>query len=115
VIFNRLIYGPDSNRADQVTPFEGELFLDFTVPGVLIGYALIGVAIAKVQRRFEGARDAFESYAWQYGAIWIGFLAVGSLAVFTQIALYFFWPVLAYALLRIRRASGRTSTASVAM
>jgi hypothetical protein len=114
-IFNRQIYGPRTHQADQVTPFEGELFLDFTLPGVLIGYALIGLAIAKLQRAFERARDAFESYAWQYVAIWVGFLAVGSLAVFTQIALYFFWPLLAYALLRSRRESGRTSTASVAM
>jgi hypothetical protein len=102
VIYNHAIYGQDSDTADQVIPFEGELFLDFALPGVVVGYLILGLAIAKVQRAFELAPDAFANYAWQYGAIWIGFLAVGSLAVFTQIALYFFWPLIAYALLRPR-------------
>jgi hypothetical protein len=101
-IYNRLIYGQSSSVTDQIVPFEGELFLDYALAGVVAGYLLLGWAVARVQRGFERARDAFTVFAWQYGAVWLAFLVVGSIAVFSQIALYFFWPVLVYALLRDR-------------
>jgi hypothetical protein len=100
VIFNHLIYGRTSNITDQNVPFQGELFLDFTLPGVIFGYIGLGFAFRWLQRRFEVADGAFSAFAWQYSAIWTSFLVFGSLAIFTQTAIYFFWPIVIFSLLR---------------
>jgi hypothetical protein len=100
-IYNDAVYGP-IGRGDLVTPFQGELFLDFTFGGVAAGYLILGLLISRVQRSFERAPEAFAAYVWQYAGIWLGFLVIGSLAVVSQIAIYFFWPALVYALLRQR-------------
>ena len=96
-VYNRLIYGNGTTR-DQVAPFEGELFLDFTFPGVLLGFAVVGFVIGRLQQAFERARSAFAAFVWQYVAIWIGFLVLGSIAVTSQITIYFFWPFIVFAL-----------------
>jgi hypothetical protein len=101
-IYNHLIYGAQSTDTDQVTPFQGELFLDFALPGVMIGYALLALAVGWLQRGFEQAKSAFGLFAWQYVATWLALLVIGSLAVFSQVALYFFWPIAVYGLLRSR-------------
>jgi len=102
VIYNRLIYG-DLGVTDQIVPFQGELFLDFAWGGVLAGYILLGLLVSRLQLAFERASSAFAAFATQYAAIWVAFLVIGSLAVVTQIAIYFFWPILAFAFLRSDR------------
>jgi hypothetical protein len=99
VVYNRLVYGRSGNL-DQVVPFQGELFLDFTFPGVLVAYLGLGFLVARVQRSFERSRTAFNAFAFQYSAVWLGFLVIGSLAVVSQVVIYFFGPVAAYAALR---------------
>ncbi len=101
-IYNHLIYGEQSSDTDQLVPFQGELFLDFTLPGVMAGYACLALAVGRLQRGFERAKSAFGAFAWQYVAIWVAFLVIGGLAVFSQVALYFFWPIVIYDLLRTR-------------
>ncbi len=101
-IYNHLIYGEQSSDTDQVVPVQGELFLDFTLPGVVAGYLCLALAVGGLQRGFERAKSAFGAFAWQYVATWVAFLVIGGLAVFSQVALYFFWPILVYGLLRTR-------------
>jgi hypothetical protein len=101
VLFNRLIYG-DQPVGDQIVPFQGELFLDFAYFGVVAGFGLFGLVLARVQSAFVAAADAFAAFAWQYAATWLGFLVIGSLAVVSQIAIYFSWPLLVFAWLRKR-------------
>jgi hypothetical protein len=107
VIFNHLIYGKQATTTDQNAPFQGELFLDFTLPGVIAGYISLGLVVRSLQRWFRTSRSAFDAFAWQYGAIWVSFLVIGSLAVFSQMAIYFFWPVVLYSLLRSRPPARR--------
>ena len=91
-LFNEQIYGPGSPQKDQIVPFAGELFLDFTYPGVFVGYLLLGMLAASLQRRFDRAEEALTAFVWQYACIWIGFLVIGSAEVTSQQLIYFFWP-----------------------
>jgi hypothetical protein len=91
-IYNRLVYGIKP-FLDQVIPATGELFLNFHVPGVLLGFFLVGTAVAAMQRRFVHAPTSAQAFVWQYAATWIAFLVVGSFAVVSQVLLYFFWPI----------------------
>lgn len=102
VIYNHLIYGQRSSDTDQVAPFQGELFMDFTFAGVVAGFLCLGLALRRLQSAFERTKRAFAAFALQYCAIWVGFLVIGSLAVFSQIAIYFFWPIIIFSLLKPR-------------
>lgn len=99
-VYNRLIYGSGTTFQDQVVPLQGELYINFLLPGLLAGYLLLGMLVGWLQDRFADAQSALTAFCWQYAATWIAFLAVGSLAVVSQIFVYFFWPV--YAMLAVR-------------
>lgn len=94
-LYNLMVYG-DSSIADQILPFQGELYLNFHVVGVIVGFALLGAAIAALQRRFVTERAAFVRYACLYASVWLSFLSVGSLAAVSQIFIYFGWPFYLY-------------------
>ena len=93
-IFNHLIYGSASSNADQVIPFQGELLLDFSYIGVVLGFVALGFAVHEVDRRFLLSGSSLEAFAWQYAGVWLGFLVVGSIEVVSQVTLYFFWPLI---------------------
>ena len=101
-IYNHLIYGARSTTVDQIAPFQGELFMDFTIPGVMAGYLCLALGLTQLQRGFERSTSAITAFACQYSAIWLGFLVIGSLAVFSQILIYFFWPIAVFGLLKPR-------------
>jgi hypothetical protein len=92
-ILNRLIY-QDPDNADQVIPYDAELYINFHVAGVLAGYALLGWLVRYVQGRFLAAPRAVESYAWLLLGLWAVF--PGSLPVLSQMCVYFFWPIYLY-------------------
>ncbi|MHB8490374.1 MAG: hypothetical protein ACYDCS_09230 [Candidatus Dormibacteria bacterium] len=92
-IYNKMIYGT-SLVADQIIPFEGELFLNFSIPGVLLGFALLGAAIAALDRRAKTAKSSYGTYAAQYVGLWTGFLVIGSVGVLSQVLLYLCAPIL---------------------
>jgi Mycoplasma MFS transporter len=96
-IYNRLIYG-SAEINDQVIPFQGELFINFHLPGVIIGYLLLGLVMQHLQRGFERAPTSLQAFSWQYAATWTAYLVAGSVAVLSQIFIYFFWPIYALAL-----------------
>jgi hypothetical protein len=90
-IYNRSIYGV-SGVTDQVVPFQGELFWNFGPMGVAIGFLFLGAIVSRLQFAFERARSALTAYMVLYLSVWLGFLVIGSLAVVSQIIIYFMWP-----------------------
>jgi hypothetical protein len=50
-----------------------------------------------LQRRFLEAPTALQSFVWQYTATWLAFLVIGSIAVVSQVLIYFFLPIYALA------------------
>lgn len=92
-IFNELIYG-DTESVDQVVPLDGELYINFHLVGVVLGYVLLGCYLAWLQGKFLVAPNPLESYAWVMMALWTVF--PGSLSVTSQIYVYSFWPIYAY-------------------
>jgi hypothetical protein len=83
--------------------------MDLRLPGVVIGFFLLGALTARLQHRFELGTTALELYVVQFASMWISFLIIGSLEVVSQIFVYFFWPIyflLAFEWLRRRRKGG---------
>jgi oligosaccharide repeat unit polymerase len=102
-IYNNLIYGTPEIQ-DQVVPFQGELFLDFHILGVIAGYVLLGWITCKLQRKFQRSKSSVELYIWQCIAIWVSFLIFGSISVVSQIFIYSFWSFYLYmCVLHLRR------------
>ena len=62
--YNELVYG-SANVVDQIIPFQGELFINFHLPGVLLGFFLLGVSIRWLQGRFDRAPTVLQAFAWQ--------------------------------------------------
>jgi hypothetical protein len=94
-LYNNLIY-QDPRIMDQVVPFAGELFINFHVFGLLAGFGLVGMIIAKLQRAFLHAQNTFEAYVIFLLSVWVAFLIPGSIAVTSQILMFSLWPVYAY-------------------
>jgi hypothetical protein len=107
-IYNYMIYGPGAIY-DQVIPFIGELFINLHLPGVVLGYAGLGVATSYLQKRFMGSSEAFEIYCWMFAAVWLLFLVYGSIAALSQICVYSGWPIYVFFIWR-RRAGIRMQT-----
>jgi hypothetical protein len=95
-IYNQAIYG-NSGIEDQIVPFQGELFINFHLVGVVAAFFGLGLAIGILQRLFENVRTAFAGFAIHYVAMWTGMLIVWSLAVLSQILVYFCWPIYVFA------------------
>jgi hypothetical protein len=91
--FNRMIYG-DLPAHDQIIPFAGELFMNFYWAGVILGYVLLGAAVAALQRGFLAAPTAVQAFAWQYAAVWVASLVLGGILPVSQFFVSFFWPVI---------------------
>lgn len=100
VLYNGLIYG-EPDIIDQLIPAHGELFINFHVPGVMLGFLLIGWVTAKGQRAFVRAANSFEAVAYFFMTAWWLFLVSGSVTVVSQIFLYSMWPVYLYSLTRV--------------
>jgi O-antigen polysaccharide polymerase Wzy len=95
VIYNEMIYGT-TDIFDQIIPFSGEMFLNFGFLGVIAGFCFLGIVAHRLQRGFESAPSLFEAYIWQYAAIWVLFLTIGSISVVSQVCFYFAWPIYLY-------------------
>jgi len=95
VIYNEMIYG-NTGVIDQIIPFEGELFMNFHLFGIVVGYGILGHVAFRLQRAFEQSASAIKCFISIYTAYWILFLIQGSLAVVSQIFVYFFWPIYFY-------------------
>ena len=90
--------------------------MDFGVPGVIIGFLVLGALIARMQSIFERSETALGLYVTQYTAMWVSFLIIGSLEVVSQIFVFFFWPIyvlVGFEILRRRPINGLGSDASL--
>jgi hypothetical protein len=94
-IYNQMIYGTPY-IFDQILPFCGEMFLNFHIFGVVLGFCLLAVVTHRLQLLFASATNSIDVYIWQYTAVWVLFLIIGSISVVTQTLFYFFWPVYLY-------------------
>jgi hypothetical protein len=92
MIYNEMIYGTPA-IFDQVIPFSSEMFLNFQVFGIIAGFCFLGAVASWLQRGFERATTSLEIYIWQYSAVWVLFLIIGSISVAVQILFYFYWPI----------------------
>ena len=102
VVYNQALYGV-STIADQIIPFDAELFANFHIPGVLVGFFGFGVALAKAELWFDSVGSTFGAFVIQYISVWGAMLSTWSLSVFVQILFYFLGPVYLYlALLQVR-------------
>jgi hypothetical protein len=91
-IFNRTIYN-DYGYTDQIIPLQGELFINFHLPGVVAGFFALGLMIGEFQRRSQATQSAFAAFCINYVALWASMMVVWSLSVFAQILIYFCWPI----------------------
>ena len=98
VIFNASIYG-EMDVFDQIIAYDSELYINFLVPGVVVGYFFLGWLLTRFQSRFLQATNPVESYAWLLLALWTVF--PGSIAVTSQSYFYSFWPIYLYALIKL--------------
>ena len=80
---------------DQILGFGAELYWNFGIPGIVVGYFLLGFAVRRFDDRVEAAADALASYSWSYCGTWVAFTAINSISVLAQIITYFFSPVFA--------------------
>ena len=110
-IYNRMIYG-QLDVQDQIAPFQGETFLDFHIVGLFFGFAFLGWLTFKLQTAFAQSESSFEIFTWQYFSVWTCFLIFGSLAVVSQIFIYFCWPFYLYFILSplLLRSTVNTAT-----
>lgn len=107
-IFNQLIYG-EADVLDQNFHYDAELYLNFQLAGVFLGYLLLGFIQHFLQIRFRNAKKPITSYAWLIIGTWTMF--PGSLPVLSQICIYSFWPIYAYAIIeRIRNEPANFET-----
>jgi len=88
-------------REDQPAPFVGELYLDFSVFGVVLGHVAVGALTAALQNRFVLAAEPLELYILQFTSLCCSYFIVCGMAEVTQFATYLFWPV--YCLLLFRK------------
>jgi len=107
-LYNEMIYGKNGNN-DQIIPFQGELYLNFHIPGIAVGFWLLGVVTAGLQYALKKASTSLEIYATWYVSYWILFLILANPAIVSQICVYFLWPIylymgLRFLLTRLRRA-----------
>ena len=110
VLFNRLIYG-EADVLDQNFHYDAELYLNYQLVGVILGYLLIGFVQQFLQMRFRNAGRPITSYAWLIVGTWTMF--PGSLPVLSQLCIYSFWPIYAYAIIDKVRSESASFEAEV--
>jgi hypothetical protein len=94
-LYNEMIYGKNG-FSDQIIPFQGELFLNFHILGIIAGYWLLGVVTARLQHAFKEARTALDLYMTLYVSYWVVFLIQANPAIVSQIFVYFLGPIYVY-------------------
>lgn len=101
-IYNEMIYGSGVAIEDQIVPFQGELFINFHIVGILLGFSILGWIVAKLDRKFLESKSPVEGYCWFFASLWILFLITGSSAVVSQMFIVVFWPIYALFINRLR-------------
>jgi hypothetical protein len=100
------VYAAMTGRQDQPAPFIGELYLDFSVLGVVVALFAVGAFTAVLQNRFDLASEPLEIYILQFTGLCSSYFIVCGMAEVTQFATYLFWPVYCLLLYRKMERSG---------
>ena len=98
-LYNEAIYGI-AGIEDQILPCAIELFANFHLPGLVVGFVLFGMVLGTVQEWLATAESVFAAFAIQYMGLWTAMLAAWSVSIYSQICVYFFGPVYFYIFLR---------------
>jgi hypothetical protein len=91
--YNELIYHR-TGIADQNLAFGAELYWNFGLAGVALGYVLLGLLVRRLDDRATVAADPLATYSWSYCGVWVALLTINSISVVDQAAVYFSWPIL---------------------
>jgi hypothetical protein len=94
-LYNRTLYGVPGFE-DQLIPFSSELFVNFHALGVLAGFFGLGMLLGRAELWFSAVGSSFGAFCIQYVSMWGAMMAVWSVGVFSQIAIYFFGPIYLY-------------------
>ncbi len=94
-LYNQALYGMPGFD-DQIIPFSAELFVNFHAAGVLAGFFVLGLVLGQAEIWIAAVGSSFGAFAVQYVSIWCAMLAVWSLSIFSQIAIYFLGPIYLY-------------------
>lgn len=103
--YNELVYGR-ADTADQILGFGAELYWNLGLPGLALGYAILGGVVRRFDDLVGDAPDPLAAYTWSYAGVWVALLVINSLSVIAQIAVYFAWPIIAVLLLARLGVSG---------
>jgi len=96
MIYNTAIYGYGGKTIlDQVIPVSAELYINFNVFGVFVGFYALGVLAAGLQRRYVSAIHPVERYCWIQLSLYILLAITASIAVVSQMLLYMCLPYFA--------------------
>ena len=109
------VYAKMMGREDQPAPFLGELYLDFSVFGVVVGLFAVGAIVAALQNRFDLAAEPLEIYILQFTGLCCSYFIVCGMAEVTQFATYLFWPVYCLLLFRKIERGGYLRNLSIAL
>jgi hypothetical protein len=101
------LYGVVIERTDHPALFIAELFLDFSVLGVIAGFALVGRLVAALQDRFIAAGEPFELFLIQFAGVCLSYTVMSGIEEVAQFAIFLCWPVYAFFLYRKMFSSRR--------
>ena len=109
-IYNSMVYG-NTRTIDQPVPFAGELFINLHLAGVILGYAVLGCLVGRVQHAFENTASSLGTFSLQYVAIWLCYAIHTSAMVVSQMFIYFCLPIYGLVLLKwLRLCPSKTYT-----
>ena len=91
--YNVLIYGP-IGAADQILSYNAELYWNFGLVGVLLGFMILGALLDRIDRAYRRSSDVSWSYLWLFLGSWLSFLVIDSILVVSQVVVYFVLPTL---------------------
>lgn len=96
-------------RSDQPITFVGELFLDFSIFGVIAGFVAVGACAGVLQNRFESSPEPFEVYVLQFASIFLSYLVIWGLGEVSLQVIDLSWPVYFFLLYRAIERGRRAS------
>jgi hypothetical protein len=106
-MYNSWIYG-NSLVQDQIIPFQGELFINFHLPGLIVGYLLLGIMVGILHQMFTSSTTVISAFIIQFIAIWMCFLIQGGMTSVAYIAVTFIWPLPVYIVFdKLQRSGSR--------
>lgn len=111
-VYNRLIYG-NVDVSDQVIPFYFELFVNFHLPGIALGYAILGYIVCRFHAAFNRGimESAVQGYMLFSLSFWFSAVVAHSIGVVAQMCVFVF-PAPLIVLIAMRTLGRRDASAT---